>query len=89
MPLPESGRNFHAAKASPLVGWDPSGNEAIGNLEEVTDGCPFRGDGRPTLALALCYQYPCQVSQDLVEINVLAPFIVKQEAFMRGVCCEK
>ena len=53
------------------------GNEAIGNLEEVNGRLSSWGDGRPTFALAFCHQFPCQVSQDLVETNGLAPFLAK------------
>jgi hypothetical protein len=33
----------------------------------------------------LYYQYPCQGSQDLVEIKVLAAFVLKREAFTQRI----
>jgi hypothetical protein len=35
------------------------------------------------------YQDPCQVSRDLFEIEELGALVVKREAFIRGVNCEK
>jgi hypothetical protein len=77
----KANRNFHAAKASSLVVQE---TRPLATCEEVTDGRPFRGDGRPTLSLDFCHQFPCQVSPDLVEINVIGPFIVQSEALMRA-----
>ena len=37
----------------------------------------------------LYYQYPCQVSQDLAEIKVVAAFVIKREAFTQRVFHEK
>jgi len=31
-----------------------------------------------------CYQYPCQVSQDLTEMEKFAAFVVKPEGFIQG-----
>src|SRR5260370_19684085 len=50
--------------------------EAIGNLKEVTGGYPL-GGWPPNTPLDLYYQFPCQISRDLVEVNVLVPFISK------------
>ena len=35
------------------------------------------------------YQDPCQVSRDLFEIEELGALVIKREAFIRGVNCEK